>query len=227
MKQSWIMILLVAASSTAIAQSTIYKHVDASGRVTYSNKPIKDAVVVELEPLTTIPATPMGKLQPQPVSGSAPSPVSARPASAANEGTANVSTVASVTGMSADKPKAKPAVAIVTPLTSSMTTLASVDTQTQKRRDEGRRKILEEELQREETDLEKVRKSLAVERQNPELIAAVRMAQAVTEPTPSQQVELRQNVEKASGRIRGLQATAAEHEQNIEALRKELGALKP
>ena len=34
-------------------------------------------------------------------------------------------------------------------------------------------------------------------------------------------------LDKASGRIRGLQATAAEHEKNIEALKKELGALKP
>ena len=33
--------------------------------------------------------------------------------------------------------------------------------------------------------------------------------------------------EKASGRIRGLQSTVAEHEKNIEALKKELGALKP
>jgi hypothetical protein len=39
--------------------------------------------------------------------------------------------------------------------------------------------------------------------------------------------EMRNSIEKASGRIRGLQATAAEHEKNIEALRKELGALKP
>ena len=40
-------------------------------------------------------------------------------------------------------------------------------------------------------------------------------------------VEMRANIDKASGRIRGLQATVAEHEKNIEALKKELGALKP
>ena len=34
-------------------------------------------------------------------------------------------------------------------------------------------------------------------------------------------------IDRASGRIRGLQSTAAEHEKNIEALKKELGALKP
>ena len=40
-------------------------------------------------------------------------------------------------------------------------------------------------------------------------------------------VEFRKNIDKASSRIRGLQATVAEHEKNIEALKKELGALKP
>jgi outer membrane murein-binding lipoprotein Lpp len=40
-------------------------------------------------------------------------------------------------------------------------------------------------------------------------------------------MEFRANIEKASGRIRGLQATVAEHEKNVEALKKELGALKP
>jgi len=59
------------------------------------------------------------------------------------------------------------------------------------------------------------------------LIAAVRLAQNTAEPTATQQLDLRQKLDKASGRIRGLQATVAEHEKNIEALKKELGALKP
>src|SRR6059058_5996688 len=57
MKIAWIAGLVLAAAASAHAQSTIYKHVDDSGRVTYSNKPMKGATVVELEPLTTI-ATP-------------------------------------------------------------------------------------------------------------------------------------------------------------------------
>jgi outer membrane murein-binding lipoprotein Lpp len=55
----------------------------------------------------------------------------------------------------------------------------------------------------------------------------VRAASQADNPTPAQLVEFRNNVDKASGRIRGLQATVAEHEKNIDALRKELGALKP
>ena len=48
--------ILMAFAAPALAQTTIYKHVDDSGRVTYSNKPMKGAVTLDLEPLTTIPA---------------------------------------------------------------------------------------------------------------------------------------------------------------------------
>ena len=40
----------------------IYKIVDASGRVTYTNAPTKGAAKVELDPITVIPATPAGVL---------------------------------------------------------------------------------------------------------------------------------------------------------------------
>ena len=104
---------------------------------------------------------------------------------------------------------------------------ARIDTSVQKKRDEERRKILDDELDREEQLLSSVRKSITEEQQNPELIAAVRLAQNTADPSPTQQLDLRQKLDKASGRIRGLQATVAEHEKNIEALKKELGALKP
>ena len=195
MKTVWIAMLALAWGTPALAQTTIYKFVDDSGRVTYSNKPMKGATVVELEPLTTIPGTPAG--------------VMATPTKSA---------------MVVEKPEtraeAKPAVAIVTPL-------ASVDPQLQKRRDDGRRKILESELGREEQTLADVRKTLLDEQQNPQLVAAVRTAQQATEPSAAELLEFRRNIDKASGRIRGLQSTAAEHEKNIEALKKELGALKP
>ena len=64
MKTVWIAgFAMAAAMPAAFAQSTIYKHVDDSGRVTYSNKPMKGAAVMELEPLTTIPGSPSGRLQ--------------------------------------------------------------------------------------------------------------------------------------------------------------------
>ena len=210
MKTVWIAGLAIAASTTALAQTTIYKHVDESGRITYSNKPMKGATVMDLEPLTTIPGTPAGMLV-----NRAPS------AAPAIEKAVDRS----------DEPKAeaRPAVAIVTPVPSAKPVLASVsvEPQLQKRRDNDRRRILEEELKNEEESLTVSRNSLLQEQQNPQLVAAVRVAQQTSDPTPQQLIEFRNNIDKASGRIRGLQATVAEHEKNIEALKKELGALKP
>jgi hypothetical protein len=213
MKTVWIAGLAIAASTSALAQSTIYKHVDESGRVTYSNKPIKGAKVLELEPLTTIPATPAGVL------GQRPAQVAAAPSAVAQ----------AVEKSDEAKAEARPAVATLTPVPSAKPILASVsiEPQVQKRRDSDRRRILEDELKSEEDSLAIVRNSLVQEQQNPQLIAAVRVAQQTPDPTPSQLVEFRSNIDKASGRIRGLQATVAEHEKNIEALKKELGALKP
>ena len=197
MKVVWIASLAVAATS-AFAQTTIYKHTDESGRVTYSNKPIKGAMVMELEPLTLIPGVAM-------------------PAAAAPKAVAVLERV--------DTPRQDSKGAFANSSASPM--LASVEPQMQRKRDNDRRRILEEELQREEESLGNVRTSVTQEQQNPLLVAAVRAAQQTADPSPSQMVEMRNNIDKASGRIRGLQATVAEHEKNIEALKKELGALKP
>ena len=192
MKTVWIASVTVALSGPAWAQTTIYKHVDETGHVTYSNKPMKGAVVIDLEPLTTIPSTPAGSI------------AAAKPAVAVEKEA---------------RAETKP-VAIVRPL-------ASVEPDVQRRREDGRRKILESELDREEQSLGDARKTLLEEQQNPQLIAAVRTAQQAAEPSAAELLEFRRNIDKASGRIRGLQATVAGHEKNIEALKKELGALKP
>ena len=198
MKIVWMASLVAAAMSGAgWAQSTIYKHVDESGRVTYTNKPMKGATVLELDPITTIPGAPSG--------------------SAASSAPTAVKAVAKVEVLDrADKPAA-----------SAPPTLAAIEPQVQRKRDNDRRRILEEELTREEQSLTQVRDSITQEQQNPQLVAAVRAMQQANEPSPTQMAEMRTNIEKASGRIRGLQATVAEHEKNIEALKKELGALKP
>ena len=41
MKTVWIASIALMASASALAQSTIYKHVDENGRVTYTNRPMK------------------------------------------------------------------------------------------------------------------------------------------------------------------------------------------
>ena len=209
MKTVWVASLALVASTSAFAQSTIYKHVDENGRITYTNRPMKGAVQMDLEPLTTIPGTPGGSLTQQPKATPAVDKATLVEPAAKNE------TIAA---------SARPAVAVVTPVSTRM---AAVEPTVQRKRDDDRRRILAEELAQEESSLTSARASLVQEQQNPQLIAAVRAAQQADNPTASQLLEFRNNVDKASGRIRGLQATVAEHEKNIEALKKELGALKP
>jgi hypothetical protein len=208
MKTVWIAGIAMLSAASAFAQSTtIYKHVDESGRITYSNKPMKGATVMELDPITTLPSPP----------------------AAGQQKASNVVDRADGVTLPVQKlspgGEARPAVAIATPV--PRTTLAAIEPQLQRKRDEERRRILEQELAAEEVSLGKARDALSVEQQNPTLIAAVRMAQQAVEPTAAQLVEMRNSVEKASSRIRGLQATVVEHEKNVEALKKELGALKP
>ena len=47
MKTLWIGVAVSLASPLATAQTTIYKHVDENGRVTYTNRPMKGAIVLE------------------------------------------------------------------------------------------------------------------------------------------------------------------------------------
>src|SRR5438552_1259414 len=111
MKIAWIAGLVLAAAASAHAQSTIYKHIDDSGRVTYSNKPMKGATVLELEPMTVMQSPP----------AAAPS---AKPAAATIEKSEHPVRV-----------EAKPAVATLTPVPQ---TLAAVEPSVQRRRDNER-----------------------------------------------------------------------------------------
>ena len=213
MRRHWIGLALGLVSPLAVAQTTIYKHVDESGRVTYSNRPMKGASVLALEPLSTIPGLPRTALLPETAAAKAADKpevkVANRPVLIAPE-----------------RAGLKPVVAVVTPRALPMT-VASIDRNLQRDAEAARRRNLESELGQAERSLADARKSLLQEQRNPALIAAVRAAQLAVDPTPAQQAEMRANVERASGRIRGLQAIVAEHEKNIEALKNELGALKP
>jgi hypothetical protein len=202
------MIAALVSTGAAAAGTTIYKYVDESGRVTYSNKPMKGATVVELEPLTTIPTPPAVLAAKNNIT-----------LSDAN-GTPKVQKVAEVL----DKPQEKKPLAIVTPI--GPTAMLSIDAQTQRKRDDDRRRILEQELAAEQQSLDRVRASIAQEQQNPQLVAAVQALQQTQDAAPSQVAQMRGDLDKASGRIRGLQATASDHQQNVDALKKELAALK-
>src|SRR3954462_11695783 len=106
MKTVWIAVMAIAASASASAQSTIYKHVDDSGRITYSNKPMKGATVLELDPITILPGAPAAPTQ--------------KTAAIIDQRTPTLERANFVI----DKPEAKPIAAIITPL--PRTALASV-----------------------------------------------------------------------------------------------------
>jgi hypothetical protein len=205
MKTVWFAGMAFLASSSALAQSTIYKHVDESGRTTYTNKPMKGAIVVDLDPITTIPGAP----------GGPPAPTASVPAAKA---VTPARLVVTEKPPLAQRAELKPA---------TFTALATVPAPVPKPVENPRRKQLTGDLTREEQSLAAARVALAQEQVNPALIAAVRSAQQATDPTPTQLAQFRDEIDRASGRIRGLQATVVEHEKTVEALRKELDELTP
>lgn len=235
MKTVWIAALAITACGSAGAQTTapsttIYKHVDESGRITYTNRPMKGAVPMELDPISVVPGLPPAAVTRAAVMAPASS-APAQPVLPAEKPTVAAARLEVTQKSNAPQIRIEPLpesrAAASTSAAAARPVLASVEPALQRRRDEERRRILEDELKQEESSLTRAREAVAKEQQNPQLVAAVRAAQAVAEPTPAQMAEFRANLDKASGRIRGLQATVAEHEKNIEALRKELGALKP
>ena len=232
MKSVWIAAMAVTACGSAFAQTnapstTIYKHVDESGRITYTNRPMKGAVPMELDPISVVPGLPPAAVtRAAIISTPTGSPVE-KPAPEAARLEVTQKSGAPQIRIEPLPDSRTAAAAASAPASAPRPVLASVEPSLQRKRDEERRRILEDELKQEEASLTRAREAVSKEQQNPELVAAVRAAQAVAEPTPAQMAQFRSNLDKASGRIRGLQATVAEHEKNIEALRKELGALKP
>jgi hypothetical protein len=96
-----------------------------------------------------------------------------------------------------------------------------VDRGQQKQRDEGRRRILEEELLAEESRLADARKALEEGKQTPEVYT-----RQVTGPDGRLTTQTLRNVPKYEAKIRALENEVELHERNVEALRKELGNLR-
>lgn len=209
--------------------TTIYKHVDDRGHVTYSNRPMKGAEVVDLEPITVIPSGPLPtpanqasnfRIQPQ------------QPALAANAAPANgtVALAAAVSaaagGMTAGMPgstaTANPQVALVQPIPT--TVLPNVEAATQRARDDDRRKILEDEMRAEQKLLADAVLALTATESDRSVIEQMRLAAA--KQTPAAYAEARRNYEAREERLRTLQESVSTHEKNVSALKKELAALR-
>ena len=157
--------------------TTIYKLVDDSGRVTYSNLPMKGATKVDLDPLTTL-TLPLAK-------------------------TANRTVLASV---------------------SPLPNLPTIDSATQKKRDEMRRKILEDEVRSEEQLLNEAKAALA--EQESDRSTVMMMRAAAEKQSAGAIVEARRAYDQREEKLRAMQDVVATHEKNMDAIKKELAAVK-
>ena len=196
MKTVWIASLAIAATGSAFAQSTIYKHVDESGRITYTNRPMKGAVPMELEPLTTIPASPAGVLGKPAANGNGEKGALAEKTAAdkAENGGKNETIAAA----------ARPALAVVTPV-SQRTSLASVEPSTQKRRDNDRAGYSRRAFPG-RSGPSRARAARSAGAAKPMMVAAVRARSR--RPIPRhRELEFRNNIDRPRPH-RGLQATS-------------------
>ena len=153
MKNNALLIFSLCLVAT-YAHAEIYKHVDESGRVTYSNIPMKGAKRLNLDPLPIEPATK--------AKNAAPSPSS----------------------------------------------FPKVDSDTQKKRDDMRHQILQEELATEERLLAEARQTLKE--------AEGARGDRESNKLPSNYLE----------RLQQLKENVVLHEKNIQALKLEIANLK-
>ncbi|HWS74827.1 MAG TPA: DUF4124 domain-containing protein [Quisquiliibacterium sp.] len=174
--------LLAAGLLAGPAQAQIYKCEGSDGVVEYSNSPAsaqgnRRCTVVQLNPITTIPSPKLPARATQGAGG-------AQPAGTAS-GAAGASAAAKPAG-SENFPK--------------------VDTATQKARDTDRRRILEDELKKEEDKLAELRKEY--NNGEPERLGDER------------------NYQKYLDRVQRLKDDIGRSEANIASLRRELAALR-
>ena len=235
---------LVFASLYVHAQgaSTIYKHVDENGRVTYSNAPIKGAARVDLQPITVFPSASV-----------AITPIATSTAANGNIAVARVTTApraakAITVAVSPAKPETltKSAETSLSPVeegetsatlnapplkpllnTGTESTIApSVSMST--RQDDAQRRTLQHSLLGEQESLANAKARLAEESKNSESMRALR---ASFSAGPDQAgirkiitAEMRVQVERHFERIRDLQDEIAMHENNVASLRAQLRA---
>jgi hypothetical protein len=223
----------IANASAPRAETIIFKHVDENGRVTYANAPIKGGARVELEPLTVIPSTPSGSLNPanaQVVSRAVAPTLAAKP-TPATQPVKPVVQVASVFPLSNQAQLALAKPVALAPDNAVLASLETVNRLTEQRRAETKRHLLEGELQTEEQLLVAARSKLEEEQKTSSDIRAMRASfvaapDAVTAQKPLVAPEKRAEIERHFERVRNLQDQVAMHENHLQSLREQLSTLK-
>lgn len=185
----WLPVCMPMAYAQHQAQArstTIYKLVDDNGRVTYSNMPMKGAVKIDLDPITTL----------------------VLPAS-------SPSTRAAVANAAAN---------IVANVSLAPPGLSAIDGGTQKKRDDIRRRILEDEARNEEKLLTDAK--VALKEQENDRTVIMMMRAAAEKQSLAASVEARRAYDQREEKLKSMQDSIGNHEKNVEAIRKELTALK-
>jgi hypothetical protein len=101
-----------------------------------------------------------------------------------------------------------------------------VNSETQNRRDDTRRKILEDELATEQKALEEARLKLKEGEENPEVYQQTVVVGKTKDGAPITETVTRRNVAKYDEKVNSLQDDVSAHEKNVEALKTELSNLK-
>ena len=181
-----VVLAAVFAGASAHASAQIYRCEGPDGVVEYSNSPAaaqsgRNCRAIEISPITTIPAPKLPPRAPAPATG-------AQPGAAGS---------ATGTGSTAATAAARPP---------GSENFPRVDAATQKSRDGDRRRILEDELRKEELRLAELRKEY--NDGEPERVGGER------------------NYQKYLDRVQRLKEDLARSESNVAAIRRELGAIR-
>jgi len=219
----------------------IYKLVDAAGRVTYANSPMKGATVLEIAPLvvlqsgSAVAATALARAPklslPQAYGQSSPA------TSATINGSETVGTETTVPGppatvlaKSESNVVESPAIASrPEPLGSNALSTRQAAAMAQQRRSEVRRRIIEGELEAEDQLLREAKEQLTREQNKSPAMRALQAAVIANERESASRAVAQQDnaetkafVERHFERVRDLQDQVAMHEANLAELRAQL-----
>lgn len=242
----------IAVRLDAFAQGVVvYKHVDESGRVTYSNQPMKGGVVVELSPLMVLPKaqTSTGARTARPPADAGISAGPAKEPLQQAQSTASTDTASDDDSRTGDQPAATqsraqavrsiPQVAVVTsrspqldptPRSASPSGASiSAAAMAKQRRADVRRRILEGEIEAESQLLLEAQAHLRREQTKSSAMRSLRSAilddERVTagmKPQNEDAARTKSVVERHFEQVRELQDHVAMHEENLAELRSQL-----
>jgi len=244
-----LMLLLsgIAVGADAWAQTVVYKQVDATGRVTYSNQPLKGGAIVDLSPLTVLPKSQAALTARSTVTSqeanlqataTAEPPQQRQSRQPAESSGAYASRAGEPAAPAMGRASAAPQVAIVTSRPPQEESLrqgspsgagTSAALMAKQRREDVRRRILEGEIEAESQLLSEAQSDLQREQTKTNAIRALRAALLADErlvagkrTQDEDSANIKLVVTRHFERVRELQDQMFMHEENLTELRSQL-----